>query len=89
MTRLEYSNRFAEDLAKVTSPRVEAQIYRALDNVEAFPEIGSGILPESIRSEFGDCVRKVVVGPFDLVYSLYPEQGLVRIEALVPQRAAW
>jgi len=82
MPRLEYSERFAEDLARVTSPKVEA-----LDNIEAFEEFGSKLVPHSIRNEFGMGVRKVVVSPFDLIYTYYPEEDLVRIEALVHQRA--
>lgn len=89
MPRLEYSQRFADDLARVTSAKVEAQVYRVLDNIEAFPDIGSMLLPESIRSEFGKGIRKVVVGPFDLVYTFYPDRDLVRVEALIHQRSAW
>jgi hypothetical protein len=72
----------------VTSPKVEAHIYEALDNIEAFEHFGSRLVPESIRLEFGEGVRKVVVNPFDLVYTCYPEENLVRIEALIHQRAA-
>ena len=88
MPRLEYSERFAEDLARVTSEKVEARVYAALDNVEAFGDFGSKVVPDSIREEFGMGVRKVVVNPFDLVYTYYPDDDLVRIEALVHQRAA-
>ena len=88
MPRLEYSERFAEDLARVTTAKVEARVYAALDNVEAFGEFGSRVVPDSIRRDFGEGVRKVVVGPFDLVYTYYPDDGLARVEALVYQRAA-
>jgi hypothetical protein len=88
MPRLEYSERFAEDLARVTSAKVEARIYAALDNIEAFGDFGSKVVPDSIREDFGGGVRKVVVSPFDLVYTYYPSDDLVRIEALVHQRAA-
>lgn len=88
MPRLEYSDRFAGDLARVTSPKVEARVYEALDNIEAFEDFGSRLVPESIRREFGEGVRKVVVNPFDLVYTYYPEEDLARIEALIHQRAA-
>ena len=88
MPRLEYSERFAEDLARVTSGKVEARVYAALDNIEAFGEFGSRIVPDSIREDFGEGVRKVAVNPFDLVYTHYPEKDLVRVEALVHQRAA-
>ena len=88
MPRLEYSERFAEDLARVTSEKVEARVYAALDNVEAFGDFGSRVVSNSIREEFGMGVRKVAVSPFDLVYTYYPDEDLVRIEALVHQRAA-
>lgn len=89
MPRLEFSERFAEDLAAVTSPRLEGRILSGLDSIELFGEFGSPNIPESIKEEFGEGVRKVAVNPFDLVYTFYPEEDLCRIEALVHQRAAW
>lgn len=89
MPRLEFSERFAEDLAAVTSPRLEGRILSDLDSIELFGEFGSPNIPESIKEEFGEGVRKVAVNPFDLVYTFYPEEDLCRIEALVHQRAAW
>ena len=88
MPRLIYSERFADDLANVTSPKVEARILATLDNIEAFANFGSRNVPASIREEFGDGVRKVVVGPFDLVYTMIEGTETVQIEALVHQRAA-
>lgn len=58
-------------------------------NLEHFPEFGSRSLPASIVERFGDGVRKVSVRPFDLVYTYYPCDDLVRVEALIYQRAAW
>lgn len=89
MPRLEFSERFAEDLAAVTSPRLEGRILSDLDSIELFGEFGSPNIPESIKEEFGEGVRKVAVNPFDLVYTFYPEEDLCRVEALVHQRAAW
>ena len=89
MPRLEFSERFAEDLARIESPRPEARILADLDNIEAFGEFGSSNIPESIRQEFGSGVRKIAVNPFDLIYTLYPDADLARIEALAHQRSAW
>ena len=89
MPRLEYSARFADDVASVTSDKVEERVYAVLDKIEDFGDFGSNLVPDSIREEFGEGVRKVVVDPFDLVYTHYPEEGLVRIEALIHQKAAW
>ena len=89
MPELEYSERFAEDLAMVTSARVEERIFRVLDEIEVFGGLGSRDVPRSISERFGGGVRKVTVNPIDLVYTFYPQIDLVRVEALVHQRAAW
>ena len=85
MPRLEYSERFADDLADVPSSKVEAHILTVLDCIAQFGEFGSTVVRPSIRDRFGD-VRKVPVAPYDLLYTLYPDQDLARIEALIPQR---
>ena len=89
MPKLEYSERFAEDLAAVTLARVEERIFRALDGIEMFGGLGSRDVPKSINERFGGDVRKVTVNSFDLVYTFYPQIDLVRVEALVHQRTAW
>ena len=89
MPELEYSERFAEDLAAVTSARVEERFFRALDGIEMFGGLGSRDVPKSINERFGGDVRKVTVNSFDLVYTFYPQIDLVRVEALVHQRTAW
>lgn len=89
MPRLEFSERFVDDLSLVTSRKLEARILADLDNIEAFGEFGSTSIPESIKEKFGAEVRKVAVTPFDLIYSYYPEQGLARVEALIHQATAW
>lgn len=89
MPRLVFSERFANDLAAVTSSRIEKRILLCLDNIERFPEFGSSQLPTSIASQFGANVRKVSIRPFDLIYTYDKERELVLVEALVYQRAAW
>ena len=89
MVRLEYSWRFADDLASVTSEEVEAHVMRCLDALESFPEIGSPLVPDRIEREFGPGVRTIVVALFDLVYTYRSGADVVQVEALVPQRAAW
>ena len=89
MTKLLYSNRFASDLAGVTSTKTERKIFDILGAVEAAGDIGSKAVPESIRSEFGTGVRKLAVNPFDLVYTYDAERDIAFIEALIYQRAAW
>lgn len=87
--RLEYSERFADDLAKIESPKLEALVYSVLDSIELFGGFGSPVVPESIKRTFGEDVRKVAVNPFGLVYTYYPEKDLARVEALIQQKMAW
>ena len=47
------------------------------------------MLPDSIRWQFDGNIRKVSIPPFDLIYTFYADDDLVRIEALVYQRKAW
>lgn len=89
MTKLLYSDRFASDLAWVTSANIERKIFDILDTIEAADDIGSKAVLESIRSEFGTGVRKLAVNPFDLVYTYDVERDIAFIEALIHQRAAW
>lgn len=89
MPRLVYSNRFARDLARIEAPKLEKHIFDVLDCIEAFGEFGSANVPASVKRFYGEGVRKVAVGPFDLVYTLDPEADVAQIEALVHQRAAW
>ena len=87
MPRLEFSERFADDLAAVTSAKVETRVLRALDSIEAFGAYGSPLVRETIVQRIGEGVRKVAIPPFDLVYTLDPDEQVARIEALVPARA--
>ena len=87
MPRLIFAERFANDLAAVASPKVERTIMTALDNIETFPEFGSRLIPSSIRNAFGEGVRKVVVSPFDLLYTYDEATDIAYIEALIHQRA--
>lgn len=85
MPRLEFSERFASDLAIVESAKLEAQIMACLDRIEMFGELGSSNIPNSVRAEFGEGIRKIPVNPFDSIYSYYPNLDLVRVEALIHQ----
>lgn len=87
MSKLKFSERFANDLSPVESHKLEARVLADLDNIEVFGEFGGAVIPESVKEQFGAEVRKVAVNPFDLIYSYYPEQDLARVEVLIHQRA--
>lgn len=88
MPRLEYSERFADDLATIRTDKLESRIFGILDSLEFFGGFGSSQVPQSVTERFGLGIRYVAVNPFDLVYTWYPDDDLVRVEALVHQRAA-
>ena len=86
MTRMVYSPRFARELSRVTSARVE--IYDTLDVIEAVPSIGSRNIPRMIQVEFGEGVLKMVVDPFDIFYEYFDALDTVYVYTLVFQRQA-
>lgn len=88
MPRVQYSSEFVIGFSEISSSRLENEILNVLDSLQLFGEYGSLLVPDSIRRNYGDGVRKVAISPFDLIYTFYPEDDLVRIEALVPQRSA-
>lgn len=88
MANMVYSPRFARELARVTSVRVERKIYKILGIVEEIPRIGSTNIPGSIRAEFGENVMKMVVDPFDIFYEYFEELDTVYVYTLVHQRQA-
>lgn len=65
-----------------------SELFTILKNIEAFPEIGPSHVPGSVKDEFGQNVRKVAVGPFDLVYEYEKSNDVVHVHALVHQRKA-
>ena len=77
MPKMIYSDRFIDDASLIWSDKVMSELFTILKNIEAFPEIGSSN------------VRRVVVGPFDLVYEFAEESDTVYIHALVHQRKAF
>ena len=55
------------------------------------PSTAHGAASEAQRREglrYEEDLRRIVVSPFDLIYTYYPEEDLARVEALVHQRAA-
>lgn len=83
-----YSEAFLDDAAAVWSPKVRDHLARALAAVESFPEIGSTDVPASIRSQYGEGIRKIVVAPFDLAYEYDAEADAVLVYGLIHYRAA-
>ena len=52
---------------KLASKRDE--ILGKVDLLSDFPDLGSANVPKSIRQEYGNSIRKLVVSPFDIVYA--------------------
>lgn len=88
MAKVEVSEGFVEDMTQAYMDSKREEIWYAVSLLEFAPEMGSRILPTSIKRRFGDTVRKVVVDPFDIIYRYFAEQDLVYVVGLVHQRAA-
>ena len=89
MASLIITDGFRADLLTVESDRVFEHILDVVDLLQTVPTMGSLDVPISIRRAFGNGVRKVPIGPFDIV-TLYDEGAdTVTVAGLVHQRAAW
>lgn len=84
MPRVELTERFVNDASDIRSDRVLDHVYRALRNLESFPQMGSTDVPRSIVRELGEGVRKYVVAPFDLIYEYNESSDVVLVYGLVP-----
>lgn len=88
MAKMVYAPRFAQELARVTSSRIEEKIYETLGIIEQVPSIGSRNIPPMIRAEFGEGVLKMVVDPFDIFYEYFESVDTVYVYTLIFQRQA-
>lgn len=84
MARMVYSEEFLDSVACIWSGAVKQHLARALQAIEAFPEIGSVDVPPSVRERYGEEVRKFVIAPFDLIYEYDREADTVLVYGLVP-----
>lgn len=87
MASIDFSETFIEDIAKVELASKRDEIFDRISVLEHMPEIGSKIISEYIRLQFGEGIRKLVVNSFDIVYEYYPECDLVYVEGLLHQRS--
>ena len=68
---IEFSERFFEDATQIYSLKVADELKKAISLIEVVPTIGSKIVRNSLKEEFGEDIYKWVVGPFDLIYTFY------------------
>lgn len=88
MAEIVFTEGFLADAAIVEREEKLDEILGTIELLEDTPEIGSAILPASIRRRYGSQVRKLVVRPFDIIYDYLPKEGAVVILALIHQRGA-
>lgn len=89
MAELIFAESFIKDMTQVVLESRRNEIARTISLLEYAPEIGSGIIPASIRETYGDSVRKLVITPFDVVYEYDKSCDEVHVLGLLHQRAAW
>lgn len=88
MSSVDYAESFVDDMLKVELDSKREEIFYEIEILETAPEIGSKILPDSVKLLYGEDVRKLVVDSFDVVYRYIPEEDTVRIMGLLHQREA-
>lgn len=88
MAEIVFTEGFMADAAIVEREEKLDEILDTIALLEDAPEIGSAILPASIRRRYGPQARKLVVRPFDIIYDYLPQDDAVVILTLIHQRGA-
>lgn len=86
MAEVVFTEGFMADASIVEHEEKLDEVLGAIALLESFPEMGSAILPSSIRRRYGPQVRKLAVRPFDIIYDYLPKEDTVVILSLVHQR---
>ena len=89
MAEVRISEGFEEDLGIVLSDKVLDDILRVIEILPTIPSMGSTDVAAALAYEYGEGVRKIPVGPFDIVTFYEDEADRVTVLGLVHQRAAW
>lgn len=89
MAEIVVTEGFVTDVAQVRLASKRNEIRSRAKLLATIPEMGSRALPESIATQFGTDVRKLVVPPFDVIYRYDEQAGVVYLLGLMHQRAAW
>lgn len=79
---------FFEDTDYVHSMDKLDEILDAVASLESFPNRGSNLLSDSIISQYGNGVKKLIVNPFDVIYEYLENEDTVLVHALLHQKAA-
>ena len=88
MAEIVFTEGFMADAAIVEREEKLDEILDTIALLEDAPEIGSAILPASIRRRYGSQVRKLVVRAFDIIYDYLPKDDAVVVLTLIHQRGA-
>lgn len=83
---IEFSDQFLQDAEQIYSPKVADELRNAISLFEIIPTIGSKIVRQSLKEEFGEDIYKWVVGPFDLIYTFNEDLQTIQLHALLPQK---
>ncbi len=86
MAAIKATEELAEELAGITSLKVEQDLRRTVEALRQFPELGSAKAPRSIQQLYGNDIRKINVGPFLLVYRYSKKEDTVFLYGLIYTR---
>lgn len=88
MTALLFSEGFKSDLAQIETNELLNAVFETLELLETIPTLGSKNLPQSVIACYRYSVRKLIVGPFDIIYEFDEEKDIIRVAGLIHQRMA-
>lgn len=82
MPNIIYSNEFIEDVRRIYSQRILADLNERLADLESFPKLGSASMPANFIKRFGGNVRKFPAPPFMIVYRYEESNETIEFLAL-------
>ncbi len=86
MPKVIFSERFLVDVSSIYSGALVAEVMEDVSRIAAFPGLGRVVPPGIVLDGLPTGVRRLPVGPFDLLYVYSKESDELKIEALIHQR---
>ena len=87
MTRIRFATDCQKTFGHITSRRLQDRLDELLDLIVEVPTIGSKLVRDSLKEEFGENCLKADLAPFLLIYEYDEGEDIVRVYGIVHRRS--